>query len=180
MRGRSVPPTPADRRRQPVARGLRVGLSALLCLLTTATGARAGTPGELLEVYRTAAATSPDFRGFSGERGRVFFHAVRRRPDGDIACASCHGADPRETVFGHGGDMRARCSACHLEPTAGRPQRPGVRQQILPLAPVANPDRFTDADHAELWFDVNCFLVLGRPCTVREKGDVLQYLIELR
>jgi hypothetical protein len=50
---------------------------------------------------------------------------------------------------------------------------------IAPLAPAANPERFTSLSQSEKWFKRNCNDVLARECTAQEKGDVLAYLMQL-
>ena len=50
---------------------------------------------------------------------------------------------------------------------------------IEPLAPSANPARFTRAAKVAKWFQRNCNDVLQRPCTAQEKGDVLAWLLTL-
>jgi hypothetical protein len=65
---------------------------------------------------------------------------------------------------------RTRCGP------AGTPRR----AEIAPLAPAANPQRFTSLEKADKWFKRNCNDVLGRPCTSEEKGDVLAYLMSLK
>jgi hypothetical protein len=52
-------------------------------------------------------------------------------------------------------------------------------KRIEPLAPAANPERFTRSDKVEKWFKRNCNDVLGRSCTAQEKGDVLAWLMSL-
>jgi len=143
------------------------------------TGTMAATPEEMLAAYRAAAATAPGFKGLSSERGRQFYLRRHQGPNGEHACASCHGPDPTQEMAGHSGNVRAECPACHITPPDPATPRPGARTEILPLAPAANPARFTDPDRTELWFDVNCFYVLGRTCTATEKGDLLQYLLGL-
>jgi hypothetical protein len=54
-----------------------------------------------------------------------------------------------------------------------------THKTIQPLAPAANPERFTQAPKVEKWFKRNCRDVLKRDCTAREKGDVLTYLLTL-
>jgi hypothetical protein len=155
---------------------------AALCLLALANlPAAAQTPEALLAFYgRLARESDPAFAGFSPARGEAFFMQQHQGPNGEHACSSCHGPDPRETVFGHGGAMRAECIACHPG-GIGRPgDRARIRRDIKPLAPVANHARFTDPGKSELWFDVNCFYVLGRACGAAEKGDVLAWLLSLR
>ena len=154
-------------------------LVAILCLMLTP--ARADSPEALLESYASLARQSdPAFQGFSVERGDAFYHRVVAGPNGEHACALCHSPDPRETVFGHSGAIRAECAACHV---GGMP-RPGdrghIRRDIKPMAPSANPDRFTDQGKSDLWFDANCNYVLGRACSAREKGDFITYLLSVR
>lgn len=140
--------------------------------------AAAQSPQALLEVYRDLAAKAdPGFRGFSAERGMAFYFRKHAGSTGERACASCHGPDPRKGMDGHSGAARADCTACHPGgPEPGR-TRPALRREILPLAPSAEPARFTDFTHAELWFDINCTYVLGRRCTAAEKGDLITWLL---
>jgi hypothetical protein len=161
---------------------MRIGMIVTLLfsgVVIAAEGATAATPEEMLGIYRAAAATAPGFRGFSSERGREFYLRRRNGPNGEHACASCHGPDPTRAMSGHSGEIRAECPACHITPPDHATPRPGARTEIRPLAPAANPARFTDPDRTELWFDVNCFYVLGRTCTAAEKGDLLEYLLSL-
>lgn len=171
--------------RSSLSRARKVGESAagVLCgiLALAAVPAFAQTPETLLSTYReVAVAGDPRFPGFSAERGRAFYFAVRDGPHGKRSCASCHGPDPLRSMDGHSGDARADCPACHLTPPDSGGGRPTIRREIKPLSPRADPARFTDAAHTELWFDVNCFYVLGRGCTAQEKGDLLTYLLSLR
>lgn len=93
------------------------------------------------------------FAGFSAQRGEQFFTG---RHGGEWSCATCHTADPR------------------------RPGRHAVTGQgIAPLAPAANPERFTATAKVEKWFRRNCNDVLGRVCTPLEKGDVLAWLLSV-
>ena len=87
-------------------------------------------------------------------RGQQFFTAVHTR---DWSCSSCHGPAPTQ------GGRHA---------STGKP--------IAPLAPAANPNRFTDALKVEKWFRRNCNDVVGRDCTAAEKADVLGWLLTLR
>jgi hypothetical protein len=116
--------------------------------------ATAGTPADLQRRFADeirAAGTA--FDGFSPQRGETFFNATHGN---EWSCSSCHTANP-------------------LAP--GKHARTG--KPITPLAPAANSQRFTDFATADKWFRRNCNDVLGRACTAREKGDVLQYLMSL-
>ena len=100
-----------------------------------------------------AKAENPAFASFSAVRGAEFYGKVA----GSTSCATCHGPDPKA----HG-----------RHATTG--------QDILPLAPVANPARFTDAAKVEKWFKRNCGDVQKRACTATEKGDFIAYLSSLK
>lgn len=131
-----------------------------LCLagLLAAFNVHAVTPQELLKQYEAEAKKeNAAFSGFSADRGASFFKTERSHSDGkQVSCATCHTADPKNQ-----GKTRAN-------------------KVIEPLAPIANPQRFTDAAKVEKWFGRNCKDVLERTCTAQEKGDFIQYLVNLR
>lgn len=125
----------------------------LLLTVLAASAAGAETATDLLNTYGSQpvvkGATAPVPTAAAGDR---FFHARHK----DWSCASCHTGDPR---------------AEGRHAVTGKP--------IAPLAPAANPRRFTDFAKAEKWFKRNCNDVVGRECTASEKADVLAYLISL-
>lgn len=90
----------------------------------------------------------------SAERGRLFFTQTHGR---EWRCASCHGEQPL---------------------AAGRHASTG--KAIRPLAPAAEPARFTDPEKVEKWFGRNCKDVLGRACSPAEKADVMSWLMGLQ
>lgn len=132
--------------------------SIILAVLLFSINAFATTPQELLKQYEVQAKQeNPAFTGFSAERGASFFRAERTHSDGKkVSCSTCHTSDPRNQ-----GKTRAN-------------------KVIEPLATVANPQRFTDAAKVEKWFGRNCRDVLERACTAQEKGDYIQYLVNLK
>ena len=108
----------------------------------------------ILDSYRAGALKeSAGFKDFSAARGEAFYNAKV----GDAACATCHGASPK---------------------SAGKHATTG--KEILPMAPAANPQRFTDAAKVEKWFKRNCGDVLKRACTAQEKGDFIAYLLSVK
>jgi len=116
--------------------------------------ASAATPAEIQKSFETAArASTPGFSGFSAERGQKFFNST------------------------HGNDWS--CTSCHTPSPVALGKHAKTGKEIAPLAPAANPQRFTDAAKVEKWFNRNCNDVLGRVCTAQEKGDVLAYLMSL-
>jgi len=137
--------------------------SALTLALASALGtfalgvvpALARTPAEEQKRFEAdARAADPGFPGFSAQRGEAFF---KRTHANDWSCASCHTVNPL---------------------VAGKHASTG--KLIAPLAPAANPQRFTETAKIDKWFRRNCNDVLGRACTAQEKGDVLEYLKNLK
>ncbi len=93
------------------------------------------------------------FSGFDSHRGEQFF---KSRHGSDWSCSTCHTDDP--TAMG---------------------KHTVTQKPIEPMAPSANPQRFTNPAKVEKWFKRNCKDVVKRECTAQEKGDVLTYLLSL-
>jgi mono/diheme cytochrome c family protein len=124
-------------------------------LLLTAPALQAATPDELLQKYsQSARAANPGYSAPSAAAGKQFFST---RHGGDWSCTSCHTANPS-------------VSGKHV--VTGKP--------IAPLAPAANPQRFSDPARVEKWFRRNCNDTLRRECTAAEKADVIAYLLTLK
>lgn len=134
---------------------MRLLMLILLLIPGALFAAGADTPASLQALYAAdALKESPAGGALSAERGRQLFST---RHGAEWSCSSCHTPDPRNNG------------------------RHAVTGKVLqPLAPSANPERFTDAGKVEKWFRRNCKDVLGRECSAREKGDVLTYLQALR
>jgi uncharacterized protein DUF1924 len=135
----------------PVVRFLAAAAATAL-LAGPANGATPAAEQKRFEVE--ARASAPGFGGFSAQRGETLFKATH---GGEWSCSSCHTANPL---------------------AQGKHARTG--KPIAPLAPAANPERFTDAATIDKWFRRNCNDVLARACTAQEKGDVMQYLMSLK
>lgn len=120
--------------------------------------AGAATPQDLLKQYEVQAKQeNPAFTGFSADLGASFFRTERSHSNGQkVSCSTCHTADPRNQ-----GKTRAN-------------------KIIEPMAPIVNPQRFTDAAKVEKWFGRNCRDVVERACTAKEKGDYIQYLVNVK
>ena len=126
----------------------------LAFIIASATPALAQTLADTLAVLKQQASQTGGFAGFSAARGEQFFKATHVN---DWSCATCHTKDPT---------------------TKGKHTKTG--KILQPLAPAANPDRFTDQAKIDKWFRRNCKDVLDRECTPLEKGDVLTYLMSLK
>jgi cytochrome c peroxidase len=122
-------------------------LAACIAGATLAGVAHGATPADLEAAYARAAGAA---FAPAPERGRALFASRHGR---DWSCSTCHTDDPR---------------AAGRHTVTGRPLRP--------LAPSANPERFTDGAKVEKWFTRNCRDVLGRECTSGEKADVIAFL----
>ena len=72
------------------------------------------------------------------------------------------------------------CASCHENPPNHDTKHIVTGKVIKPLAPSANPARFTDEAKVDKWFKRNCNDVLGRECTAQEKADVLAWLISVK
>lgn len=136
-----------------LATALVVSLFAVLALwrLMPIASAEAATP--LLSQYEAGARSEdPTFTAFDAARGRALYFEKHEAKGATSSCATCHTND------------------------ATKPGRSPVGKTIEPLAPSANPQRFTNLATADKWFNRNCKQVLGRSCTARERGDFLTYL----
>jgi hypothetical protein len=132
--------------------------SLILLGLLFSINAFAATPQALLKQYAVQAKQENSaFTGFSADRGASFFRTERAHSNGQqVSCSTCHTSDPRNQ-----GKTRAN-------------------KIIEPMAPIVNPQRFTDEAKVEKWFGRNCKDVLERACTAQEKGDYIQYLMSVK
>lgn len=135
---------------------LKTLITSLSCaLVLSANLAQAETPQDFLNKYQAEAKTADaSFQGFSATRGEQFFKTTHGN---DWSCASCHTSNPT-TVGKHASTGKA----------------------IDPLAPSANPERFTSTRKVDKWFKRNCNDVLSRECTALEKGDILTFLMAIK
>lgn len=132
-------------------------LAAVAVLATGAALAATVDPNrtKILDGYAAQAkAQSPDFAGFSAERGRALYLGP-------------HSGGKAETTA---------CAACHTENPAGTGRHYKTGRDIPPMAVSVTPKRFTDPAEVEKRFERDCVNVLGRACTAREKGDFITFL----
>lgn len=91
---------------------------------------------------------------FDAKRGQALWNKKHPAKDGKVRqCVTCHGTDLSKT---------------------GKHAKSG--KLIKPMAPSANPKRFTKLKKINKWFKRNCKWTVGRECTNQEKGDILTYL----
>lgn len=129
----------------------RIGIALLLGLTSSLAVA---DPAALLETYQQQARQAdPAFAGFAAERGKQLYFQEQQQDGKTMSCTSCHTRDPRQ---------------------AGKTL---AFRKVEPLAPSANPKRFTDAKKVEKWFRRNCNDVFARECTAQEKGDFITWIV---
>ncbi len=123
--------------------------------LVSATAGAADSPASLMTRYAQEAGVAAST--FSATRGETLFRTEHPGRNGEpVSCTSCHTANPKN---------------------AGRTR---VGKRIEPLAPAANPERFTDAAKVEKWFRRNCTDVLKRECSAQEKGDFIAWISQVK
>jgi hypothetical protein len=142
-----------------VRKTMPIMLGAAGVLLASAAAFAAMTPAQQTlygQYVAEAKAADPAFAGFSADRGKTFFRERHTggKPDTPV-CTECHTTDLTKQ-----GKTRAG-------------------KDIEPMAASVNPKRYTERAEVEKWFRRNCKDVLGRECTLAEKGDVLTYLLGL-
>ena len=123
--------------------------------MTSAIAGAADTPSSLMTRFSQVAAVPVS--ALSATRGEALYRTEHPGRNGQaVSCAGCHTANPSQ---------------------AGRTR---VGKRIEPLAPSANPERFTDAAKVEKWFRRNCQDVLQRECSAQEKGDFIAWLSQVK
>jgi hypothetical protein len=78
------------------------------------------------------------------------------------------------------GDAQPACAACHTDDPKNEGKHIESKKPIKPLAPAANPERFTDVNKVEANFSKHCREVYSRDCTASEKGHFLTYLLSVQ
>jgi hypothetical protein len=85
-----------------------------------------------------------------------------------------------EKLYKTVGPTQLSCASCHTDSPKAAGKHAKTNKVIDPLAPSANPKRFTDVAQVEKWFKRNCNDALGRACTTQEKGDFMTYVLSVK
>ena len=85
-----------------------------------------------------------------------------------------------EKLYKTEGPNQLSCASCHTDSPKNVGKHAKTNKLIEPLAPSANPKRFTDASQVEKWFKRNCNDALARACTAQEKGDFMSYVLSVK
>lgn len=72
------------------------------------------------------------------------------------------------------------CSSCHTEDPMKEGKHVKTKKAIKPIAPAANPERFTNVAKVEKNFTEHCQDIYKRDCTAVEKGHFLTYLMSVK
>ncbi len=135
---------------------LSIVLVALLGLTAISAQASIANAKKLIIIYHTQAiGENKEFAGPSAEEGKAFFNNKVKAANGkEMACASCHTANPADN---------------------GKNVETG--KVIKPLSPVINAKRFSDFDKVEAKFTQHCEDILGHDCTAAQKANYISYVI---
>ncbi|BCM26313.1 MAG: DUF1924 domain-containing protein [Methylophilaceae bacterium] len=134
---------------------ISIALIALLSASVMSAHADVESAHKLANKYLgIAKAINPEYKDFSAEDGKAFFNREITVKGKQVACASCHTANPADP-------------GKHI--VTGKP--------IRPLSPVVNAKRFADLDKVEKNFTSHCNDIIGRDCTAQEKANFIAYLL---
>ena len=135
---------------------LNIVLAALLGLAAFSAQADVANAEKLVSIYTAIAKNAnPSYAGPSAADGKVFFNRKIKLGNGkDMACASCHTANPAD-------------EGKHIV----------TGKAIRPLSPVVNPKRFEDFEKVQEKFTQHCTDIIGNDCTAAEKASYIAYLL---
>jgi len=72
------------------------------------------------------------------------------------------------------------CSTCHTDNPANKGEHADTHKPIKPLAPSANPDRFSDRNKSEKAFTKHCRDLYKEDCTPQNKANYVTYLLSVK
>ena len=78
------------------------------------------------------------------------------------------------------GDEAPACAACHTDDPKMQGKHAATKKPIQPLAPAANPERFTSIAKVEKNFSTHCQEIYSRDCDPAEKGHFLAYMLSVK
>ncbi len=135
---------------------LNITLVALLALASVSAQANVANAEKLVSIYSAVAKhDNPDYAGPTAAEGKFFFNRKIKLGNGkEMACASCHTANPADE---------------------GKHAITG--KAIRPLSPVVNAKRFEDFDKVQEKFTQHCKDIIGSDCTAAEKANYITYLL---
>lgn len=139
-------------------RNISIALLALLGAASFSVLADTASAQKLADKYAAIAKNiDPASKGASADDGKAFFNRELTIKGKQVACASCHTANPADA----GKNI-----------VTGKP--------IKPLAPAVNAERFSNLDKVEKNFEKHCLDIIGRDCTAQEKANFIAYLVSVK
>lgn len=72
------------------------------------------------------------------------------------------------------------CSDCHNDNPSKMGEHNTLGDPIKPLAPSANPNRFSDVQKSAKGFNKHCTDLYGKDCSAQEKADLITYLLTVK
>lgn len=139
-------------------RNTSIALLAALGLFSASAFADPASAQKLADKYAVIAKNiNPEYTGLSADAGKAFFTRELTIRGKQIACASCHTTNPANP-------------GKHIV----------TKKPIKPLAPSANPERFSDVAKVEKNFEKHCLEIIGRDCTAEEKGNYIAYMLTVK
>jgi hypothetical protein len=106
---------------------------------------------------KEAKASDSKFKEFKANSGeKIFRKEVVNSLGEKVSCMNCHTNDPKKTGLNK------------------------LNKTIEPMAPIVNPERFTDMAKIQKWFKRNCKDVFERECTIQEKGDFTKFMMSIK
>ena len=139
-------------------RNTSIALLAALGLFSASAIADPASAQKLADKYAVIAKNiDPNYKGLSADSGKAFFTRELTIRGKQVACASCHTTNPANP-------------GKHIV----------TKKPIKPLAPSANPERFSDVAKVEKNFEKHCLEIIGRDCTAEEKGNYIAYMLTVK
>jgi len=134
---------------------LNVVLAVLLGVAAASAQANVANAEKLVSIYSAIAKhDNPEYAGPTAADGKFFFNRKVKLGNGkEMACASCHTANPADN---------------------GKHAVTG--KAIRPLSPVVNAKRFEDFEKVQEKFTQHCKDIIGSDCTAAEKASYITYL----
>lgn len=104
--------------------------------------------------------------------------AKKLNPKSTLSAAAGRAFFTKKVVDKFGKDVS--CSACHTDNPASEGKHKETGKPIKPLAPSANPDRFSDVNKTERNFSKHCKDLYKKDCAAQDKGDYVTYLLTVK
>jgi hypothetical protein len=137
-------------------KSFNIVLLALLSLSAVSANANVANAEKLVSIYSAVAKhDNPEYAGPTVAEGKFFFNRkVKLGNAKEMACASCHTANPAD-------------EGKHIV----------TGKAIRPLSPVVNAKRFDDFEKVQGKFTQHCKEIIGSDCTAAEKANYITYVL---